>query len=543
VKSDSFLWWQQGIIYQIYPRSFQDSNNDGIGDLPGIIEHLDYLVWLGVDAIWLSPFYPSPMADFGYDIADYRNVDPIFGTLKQFDTLVAQAHERNLKVLIDFVPNHTSDEHPWFQESRSSRDNPKRNWYVWVDAKPAGTPPNNWLSIMGEPVWEWDETTGQYYLHTFLKKQPDLNWRNPEVKAAMFDIVRFWLERGVDGFRVDAAHFIMKDPQLRDNPTNPSLTPTLFRPQGAYDSLIHLYDKDHADTHEVYRELRRVLDEYSTTQPRVMIGEMHILDRQKWSSYYGNLDEFHMPFNFWLLNAPWNAHSIQQAVNDLEASLPTDAWPNNVLSNHDEPRLGTRIGPEMVPLAMLLLLTLRGTPTLYYGDEIGMHNGEIPEDRICDPVGKNVPGLGLGRDPERTPMQWNTQPNAGFCSAETEPWLPLPEDYQQNNVASERANAHSLLTLTHRIIQLRRSTPALASGSYRSLANVPTDCFVYLREADQQRYIVALNFTEQEQQIQLSTPASGHFVLSTYLDREEPVTLSHFMLRPHEGVIIQVKGH
>lgn len=543
MESDALLWWQRGIIYQIYPRSFQDSNNDGIGDLPGIIEHLDYLAWLGVDALWLSPFYPSPMADFGYDIADYRNVDPIFGTLEQFDTLVAQAHQRNLKILVDFVPNHTSDEHPWFQESRSSRDNPKRDWYVWADAKPDGTPPNNWLSIMGGPSWAWDETTGQYYLHTFLKKQADLNWRNPEVKAAMFDNVRFWLERGVDGFRVDAAHYIMKDPQMRDNPANHSTKPALFRPQGAYDSQIHLYDKAHADTHTIYRELRSVLDKYSTTQPRVMIGEMHILDRQKWSSYYGgnNLDEFHMPFNFWLLNAPWNARSIQQSVNDFEASLPTGAWPNYVLSNHDEPRLGTRIGTEMVPLAMLLLLTLRGTPTLYYGDEIGMHDGDIPEDRICDPVGKNVPGLGLGRDPERTPMQWNDQPNAGFCAAETEPWLPLPDDYRQNNVTVERANPHSLLTLTHRITQLRRSTPALAIGDYRALDDVPADCFVYLREADQQRYIIALNFSEQEQLIRLSIPASGHLVLSTYLDREESVNLSQLVLRPHEGVIVQVE--
>ena len=283
--SNSSPWWQHGIIYQIYPRSFKDSNGDGIGDLQGIISKLDYLTWLGVNALWLSPFYPSPMADFGYDITDYCDVDPIFGDLELCDVLIKQAHQRGLKVSIDFIPNHTSDEHPWFLTARSSRQNPKRDWYIWADPKPDGSPPNNWLSVMGGSAWEWDESTAQYYLHTFLKKQPDLNWRNPTVKATMFDIIRFWLERGIDGFRVDAAHYILKDPAMRDNPLNLSAQRVSHKPMGDYDSQFHLYDNGHADVHTVYRELRQILDLYSTTQPRFLIGEIHLLDRQVWASY------------------------------------------------------------------------------------------------------------------------------------------------------------------------------------------------------------------------------------------------------------------
>ncbi|RMF61789.1 MAG: alpha-amylase, partial [Bacteroidetes bacterium] len=302
MTTDPLPWWQTGVIYQIYPRSFKDSNGDGIGDLGGVLEKLDYLSdTLGVDAIWLSPFYPSPMADFGYDVADYTDVDPIFGDLATFDALVAEAHRRGLRVIIDIVPNHTSDRHPWFIASRSSRDNPKRDWYVWRDPAPDGGPPNNWLSVFGGPAWEYDETTGQYYLHSFLKEQPDLNWRNPEVRRAMFDVFRFWLERGVDGFRIDVAHYIMKDPLFRDNPPNPHRG-DYHKDMGEYDTQLHLYDKGHEDVHEVFRELRRLLDDYSRDRPRFAVGEIHIFDWNAWVRYYGdNLDELHMPFNFALL--------------------------------------------------------------------------------------------------------------------------------------------------------------------------------------------------------------------------------------------------
>jgi alpha-glucosidase len=535
------LWWQHGIIYQIYPRSFKDSNGDGIGDLRGIISQLEYLDWLGVDAIWISPFYPSPMVDFGYDVSNYTDVDPIFGDMATFDELVHQAHRRNLKVIIDFVINHTSDQHPWFIESRSSRSAPRRNWYIWADPKQDGSPPNNWISVFGGSAWQWDATSRQYYLHSFEKRQPDLNWRNPEVKAAMFDVVRFWLEHGVDGLRIDAAHRIMKHPQLPDNPPNTSKTPTMHKPMGDYDMLLHLHDKGHPDIHDVYRELRRLLDSYSTEQARVIIGEMHIPNWEEWASYYGaNLDEMHMPFNFGLLSVAWNAQTIRQSVDVLEAVLPSGAWPNYVLGNHDEPRIASRVGPAQARIAMMLLLTLRGTPTLYYGDEIGMHDGHIPPERVYDPVEKNMPGLGLGRDPERTPMQWNSSQNAGFCIPGVEPWLPIPTDYRQLNVAVEREDSHSMLTLTHALIALHRSTPALNGGSYQPITSVADDCFVYLRQSGSQGYLVVLNFSDHEQVLELPAIGKGHIVLSTYLDREDFSDLTTFRLRGNEGCIIEI---
>jgi len=405
------LWWQTGVIYQIYPRSFRDSNDDGIGDLPGIIQRLDYLSeTLGVDAIWLSPFYPSPMADFGYDVSDYCNVDPMFGTLADFDRLVAEAHQRHLQVIIDFVPNHTSDQHPWFAESRSSRQSAKRDWYVWRDAKPDGGLPNNWPSHFGGPAWEWDAATQQYYLHSFLKEQPDLNWRNPETKAAMFDAVRFWLERGVDGFRLYVAHYFMKDPDLRDNPPAPQPSTASYKQINEYDKFLHINDKGHPDAHQVFREFRALLDSYEAMRPRYSVGEIHIFDWREWVKYYGQLDELHMPFNFALLWAKWEAQSVRQVVDSLEAVLPPGAWPNYVLGNHDEPRLASRYGREQARVAALLLLTLRGTPTLYQGDELGMVNADIPADQQQDPYGLRVPGM--GRDGCRTPMQWSDAPNA-----------------------------------------------------------------------------------------------------------------------------------
>ena len=535
-------WWQHGIIYQIYPRSFKDSNGDGIGDLQGIIHKLDYLTWLGIDALWISPFYPSPMADFGYDITDYCNVDPIFGSLEICKALIKQAHQRNLKVIIDFVPNHTSDEHPWFIESRRSRQNSKRDWYIWANPRPDGSPPNNWLSVMGGSAWEWDSTTAQYYLHTFLKQQPDLNWRNPAVKAAMFDVIRFWLDRGIDGFRVDAAHYILKDPDLRNNPPNLSGERVLHKSMGDYDSQLHLYDNGHADVHTVYRELRHLLDLYSSAQPRLLIGEIHIFDRPLWASYYGvDLDELHMPFNFDLVNATWNAQTIRQSVEALETHLPPGAWPNYVLGNHDEPRIIDRVGPALARLAMLLLLTLRGTPTLYYGDEIGMHNGDISPDQVRDPMEKNMPGIGLGRDPERTPMQWDSGPNAGFCPPGVEPWLPIPADYKQINVAVEKEAPSSLLTLTHRLIGLRRSLPALSRGSFNVIKGVPDDCFVYLRQLGGLNCLVALNFSQQEQVVRLPEMGDGRILLSTHLDRDESIDLASLRLRGKEGCLLKLE--
>jgi alpha-glucosidase len=535
-----YLWWQRAVIYQIYPRSFCDSNGDGIGDLAGIIERLDYLSeTLGVDALWLSPFYPSPMADFGYDIANYKDIDPIFGDLATFDELVTQVHRRGMYLIVDWVPNHTSDQHPWFQASRSSRTDPQRGWYIWADAKPDGSPPNNWLSVFGGSAWTWDHATGQYYLHTFLPQQPDLNWRNPVVRVAMYDTVRFWLDRGVDGLRVDAAQHLMKDPALRDNPPSPTPDTLLYKAFGEYGSQIHLYDTAHPDVHVVYRELRRVLDAYSTERPRMATAEIHIFDLPEWVQYYGlNLDELHLPFNFGLLRAPWTARAVRAVADALEAVLPAGAWPNYVLGNHDEPRIASRIGPAHARVAMMLLLTLRGTPTLYYADELGMQDVPIPPEQVQDPWGKRVQGLGLGRDPERTPMQWNADPHAGFCPPDVQPWLPVGTDWRQVNVAVERADPRSMLTMTRRLLALRREREALAVGAYRPLDEVPEACFVYERQSDSQRLLVALNFSSEPQVLHLSEPAHGSVVLSTLLDREGAIDLADFELRGNEGCLI-----
>lgn len=562
--SHPLSWWQSGVIYQIYPRSFKDSDGDGVGDLRGIINQLDYLSWLGIDAMWVSPFYPSPMADFGYDITDYCNIDPLFGDLETFNTLVEQAHRRNLKIIIDFVPNHTSDQHPWFQQARRSRSHPQRNWYMWADPKSDGSPPNNWLCMLGgssahagamwkvkdEQVpmpplpagssWEWDEATQQFYLHSFLAQQPDLNWRNPAVQNAMFDVVRSWLERGVDGFRIDVANFIMKDPQLRDNPPNPTRT-LIHKARGDYDSQLHIYDRGHSDVHKVLRILREVLDSYSSQAPRIAIGELAVFTLQEWASYYGaNLDELHLPFNFGFLGVGWHAQAIRGIVETSESVVPPGAWPNYVLGNHDESRVASRFGTTQARAAMMLLLTLRGTPTLYYGDELGMTNVVIPPERIQDPQEKNVPGLGLGRDPARTPMQWNANPNAGFSPPDVDPWLPVSPDYPQVNVAVEREDPTSMLTLTRELLHLRRIKPALHGGTYRSLASDSENCFVYLRQCDDERLVIALNFSEEPQVVRIAEPGKGHILLSTALNRTGPTDLTALELTGHEGCIIEL---
>ncbi|HET7685646.1 MAG TPA: alpha-amylase family glycosyl hydrolase, partial [Candidatus Limnocylindria bacterium] len=450
-------WWQTAVVYEIYPRSFADADGDGVGDLAGIQSRLDYLAWLGVDAIWIAPFYPSPMADFGYDVADHTDVHPLFGTLETFDALLAAAHDRGIRVLVDYVPNHTSIEHPWFAESRRSRDSPRRDWYTWRDPHPDGSPPNNWISMFHGPAWDLDPATGQYYLHTFLPEQPDLNWRNPGVRAAMFDVARFWLDRGVDGFRIDVAPMVMKDPLLRDNPPNPS--DAEFGRLGAWSRQLHLYDHAHPDMHELYRAFRAMLDAYPGE--RMSVGELHHPDFDVWAAYYGeDQDEIHVPFNFHLLNAAWEADAVRAAVEGVEGVLPHGAWASWVLGNHDQPRFATRAGREQAPAGMLLLLTLRGTPTLYYGDEIGMVDVPVAGADARDPWERREPGR--GRDPERTPMQWDASPHAGFTDAGATPWLPVAPDFERVNVAVQAADPRSLLSLTRRLIALRRGHPALA---------------------------------------------------------------------------------
>jgi alpha-glucosidase len=530
--TDALSWWQMGVIYQIYPRSFLDSNSDGVGDLPGITSKLDYLSWLGVHAIWLSPIYPSPMADFGYDITNYTDVHPLFGTLEDLDTLLEQAHQRNLKLILDFVPNHTSDEHPWFQQSRSSRTNEKRDWYIWRDPARDGGPPNNWLSRFGGSAWQFDQSTGQYYLHLYDVKQPDLNWRNPNVRQTMYDVMRFWLDRGVDGFRIDALEVLLKDEQFRDNPINSDWKPG----DPPNTRQLEHYIIDQPGMHTIMREMRAVTEHYPQ---RVLIGELY-LPVERLMHYYGEqLDEIHLPFNFQFVNLPtWEVRAIRQAVDGYEAALPKEAWPNWVLGNHDCSRIATRVGREQARLTQMLLLTLRGTPTCYYGEELGMQNIALPRELMQDPVARTYPEL--SRDPVRSPMQWDDSANAGFSPAGVKPWLPVANDYQTWNVAAEQRDPRSILMLTKALLAIRRSHAALSRGSYKSVEQQNATCFVYLRQHADQLCLVALNFSAQAQVVTLPEQRQGRILLSTYLDREGVIPLSEIPLRGNEGLLLEV---
>ena len=526
---DNSIWWRNGIFYQIYPRSFQDSDGDGVGDLAGVIRRLPYLSALGIDAVWLSPIFPSPMADFGYDISDYTGIDPLFGTMEEFDTLLSAAHERGLRVILDLVPNHTSDQHPWFIEARSSRDNPKRDWYIWRDAKADGGAPNNWLSEFGGSAWAYDETTGQYYYHAFLAAQPDLNWRNPQVRRAIYDVMRFWLRRGVDGFRVDVIWHLIKDAEFRDNPPNPHFHES--RPP--HEKILTQYSTDQPEVHDVIAEMRQVTDEFDD---RVLIGEIY-LRLHRLVAYYGNdLSGAQMPFNFALLSTLWSARSIETIIADYEKALPPGAWPNWVLGNHDRPRVASRVGREQARVAAMLLLTLRGTPTLYYGDEIGMRQVAIAADAVRDPFEKNVPGLGVGRDGCRTPMQWDATPHGGF--SDVEPWLPLADDFAHENVVNLDADAQSILNLYKALIALRKQEPALVSGGYMPIA-AEGDLLLYRRQRGDAALVVALNLgTEPVSIASEMIGLDGEILLSTHMDRVLEAIHGTLDLRGNEGVVI-----
>jgi alpha-glucosidase len=505
-------WWKQGVIYQVYPRSFQDSDGDGVGDLTGIEHRLNYIATLGVDAIWLSPVFPSPMADFGYDVADYCGIDPVFGDLDAFDRLLDAAHARGLKLILDFVPNHSSDQHDWFLASRSSRDDPKRDWYIWRDAV-LGTdgsrnPPNNWISDFGGSAWTWDEATGQYYLHAFLKEQPDLNWRNPEVRAAMLDVLRFWMERGVDGFRIDVLWHIVKAEGLPDNPLNPHWTPA----QTERDRVIQLHSTDQPEAHGIAAEMRALADEY---RERVLIGEI-FLPNERHARWYGTPDrpEVHLPFNFQLIENDWTAATLARVIAQYEASLPAFGWPNWVFGSHDAPRIAARIGEAQARVAAMLLLTLRGTPTLYQGDELGIGKVDIPPTRIRDPQHFRQPALDIGRDRSRTPMPWDGSENAGFSTGE--PWLPLNPDWATRNVARQEADPASLLTFYRTLLALRRATPALVSGDYEAVDS-DRDVLAYVRTHDTARILIALNLSVEPRQLLLPNGTEVREVLATTL--------------------------
>ncbi len=530
-------WLRHSVIYEIYPRSFKDSDGDGVGDLQGIIDKLDYLndgtdTSLGIDAIWISPFYPSPMADFGYDISDYCNVDPLFGDLATFDRLVSEAHRRGIKVIIDYVPNHTSDHHPWFIESRSSRENPKRDWYIWRDGKPNGSLPTNWASLFGGPAWTRDQKTGQYYLHQFLKEQPELNWRNPAVRQAMLDVLHFWLQRGVDGFRIDVVAFLLKDPEFRDNPPDPAAGTNLHS-QDLYGRQLHLYTEDLDEIDDVIGALRKVLDGYES---RIGIGEIWY-ETQRWARYFGKTGGgLHMPFNFQLAQKQWSAASVREVVESLEAAVPEFGWPNYVLGSHDLPRLASKVGAAQARVAAMLLLTLRGTPLLYYGDELGIENGVIPADKVQDPQGRRL-GVEKTRDIARTPMQWDARNQAGFSDSET--WLPVSRDYQTRNVVSQQDDPTSLLNLYRKLLWFRRQTLALQTGAYRTVRQSNSECFCFVRSTMDEEFLVALNFSDGEQKVALDV-SEGKIVYSTHLDRKGRVVPMQLSLRPNEGLLIEL---
>jgi alpha-glucosidase len=524
-------WWRHGVFYQIYPRSFQDSSGDGVGDIAGIIERLPYLLALGIDAIWLSPVFPSPMADFGYDISDYTGIDPLFGTMEHFDALIRAARASGLRAILDLVPNHTSDQHPWFVESRRSHDNPKRDWYIWREPAADGGPPNNWLSEFGGSAWEYDAVTRQYYYHAFLAQQPDLNWRNPEVRHAIHDVMRFWLRKGVDGFRVDVIWHLSKDAEFRDNPPNPN-----FREgQPPHQKVLPLHTTDQPEVHDVIAEMRRVVDEFDS---RVLIGEIY-LPLERLVTYYGkDLAGAHLPFNFALLSAPWNARAIEKIIHDYEALLPAGAWPNWVLGNHDRPRIASRVGRDQARVAAMLLLTLRGTPTLYYGDEIGMHQVAIAPDQVRDPLEKNVPGIGVGRDGCRTPMQWSAAPYAGF--SELTPWLPLADDFAHENVVNLEADERSILSLYKALINLRKKWPELVTGDYVPMA-AEGELLLYRRQGSEGSVVIALNLGAEP--VSLASEAlRGEILLSTLMDRRGEKLERVLDLRDNEGVIIGTSG-
>ena len=526
-----WAWWRDAVIYQIYPRSFQDSDGDGTGDLAGITARLDYLAWLGIDAVWLSPIYPSPMADGGYDVADYRGVDPLFGSMADLDRLLASLHARGIRLILDLVPNHSSDRHPWFVEARASRTSARRDWYIWRDPAPDGGPPNNWQSQAGGgSAWTLDPATGQYYYHAFLPAQPDLNWRNPEVRRAMADVLRFWLDKGVDGFRVDVIYHLMKDPRFTDDPPNPD-----FRPgDPPFRRVLPRHSMDHPDIHGVVAELRAVLDEYPGE--RVLIGEIH-LPVERLVTYYGDgLKGAQLPFNFQLIHADWRADRLAALIARYEALLPDGAWPNWVLGNHDVSRVASRLGPARARAAALLLLTLRGTPTLYYGDELGMTDVPIPPDRIRDTFEQRMPGMGQGRDPERTPMPWTEAPDAGFTTGR--PWLPLGDTARTASVARQEADPGSMLALVHQILTLRRTHPVLRRGDWAALATGP-DILAYERTDATEVATVLINLSDAPRSIDRAILAGrGSLLLSTVPDRPPDGADAPALLRPYEGVLL-----
>lgn len=495
-------WWQHAVFYEVYPRSFADSNNDGIGDLNGIASKLDYLRNLGVDAIWITPFFPSPQVDFGYDVSDYENIDPMYGTLKDFDHLVAESKKRNIRVILDFVVNHTSDKHKWFLDSKSSRTSAHRDWYIWRDGKGSGQPPNNWLSTFGTPGWTLDPKTNQYYYHYFYPEQPDLNWRNPAVEKAMLDVNRFWYKRGVAGFRLDAVDTLFEDLDLKDNPVLPG-TDNFGRPK-----MSEIYNKKFPEVHGVMRKLRATADEYGS----VLIGETWTSNVDELKDYYGaKNDELQMPMDLMMTN--FKGLSADEYRKHIAAVDAAGHWPVYVITNHDIVRSYTRYADgthndDIAKMVGALYLTLRGTAIMYYGEEIGMENNTpTKKEDVQDPIGKIGWPLEKGRDGERTPMQWNDKPNAGFSTAK--PWLPVPPSYKTHNVATEQKDPNSVLSFYRQLLAMRHKEPALLEGNYVPLNETDPNVLTFVRQYKKEAILVVLNMSAKEQKMRLDLSPLG----------------------------------
>ncbi len=528
-------WWREGVIYQIYPRSFADSDGDGVGDLAGIVEHLDYLAWLGVDGIWVNPITLSPDTDWGYDVSDYRAVQPVLGTLDDLDTLVAEAGRQDIRILLDLVPNHTSNMHPWFISARGSRESPHRDFYVWADPKPDGSPPNNWCSSFGGPAWAWDDETDQWYLHHFLPTQPDLNWWNEEVRAAFDGILRFWFDRGVAGFRIDVCQKIVKDALLRDNPPAEAGDHPYVRAHGQR----QVYNSQRPETHDVFRRWRGLADAYDP--PRVLLGETYVMDVSRLADYYGDGpegDQLHLACNFVFLHEPFTAGALAAVVEEAEAQLVPPAWPVWALSTHDLPRFPTRWAGDdgrsgIARCAMLMLLTLRGTPTLYYGDELGLADVPVPPEYKSDPVGTGVFQAGPGRDPCRTPMPWTPGPGAGFTAPGVRPWLPVG-DRAGFTVDDERADPDSMLHLTRDLLALRRERAELRIGAYTRLP-APEGWWAWRRG---ESLVVALNLSASAGR--MTVDGAGQILLATVRARDGQAVDGALELAAGEGALVEL---
>lgn len=491
-------WWSRAVFYQVYIRSFADGNDDGVGDFDGLRQRLDYLSWLGVDALWINPCFPSPGADHGYDVSDYRDIDPMFGTLTDFDQFLSDAHSRNIKVILDLVPNHTSSEHAWFRNALSDPDHPDRTKYIFRDPKPDRSPPNNWESSFGGPAWTYHEATGQYYLHLFAPEQPDLNWRNAEVHADVEQTLHFWFDRGVDGFRIDVAHTLYKDKLLRDNPEDDS-------------PVYHPFMYDQPEVHEVYRDWRKIADSYPGD--RVLVGEVYLFDPEKASRYVA-ADELHLEFNFLLVWVTWDARAFKDAIErPLEALSKVEANATWVLSNHDVERHVTRFGGGEVGLrraraASLLLLALPGATFLYNGEELGLEQAEVPDERRQDPVFIRSGGLMKGRDGCRVPIPWEDNP-PGYGFSNVEGWLPAPSDWGSRCVSILREDPGSILHLYRTALEIRRSSSELSSGSF-NFVDVPDGCLGFARKRNR-TLVCVTNFTSDTHRI----PLDGEVLLSS----------------------------